>query len=62
MWRRRGFPPRWETLAGDEGGEEEQEEEGGRQREGGKGERAEIMLPLPLSFPSPLSLALSGLR
>lgn len=33
MWRGCGFPPRWETLAGDEGGEEEVEEDGGEEEE-----------------------------
>lgn len=49
--RRRGFPPRWETLVGDEGGEEE-----GRRRRRGLRRKAEMMLP-PL-IPTPLALSL----
>lgn len=52
MWRRRGFPPRWETLAGDEGGEEEEEEEGGK-TEGGEGEESRNYATTPSLLPFP---------
>lgn len=54
MWRRHGFPPRWGTLVGDEGGEEDREE--GEEEEGedeGAEEGEEIMLPLLLLLPTP---------
>lgn len=53
MWRRRGFPPRWETLAGDEGGEEEEEEEGGRRRGWGEGEESRNYPTTPSLLPFP---------